>query len=73
MSDFKFEITEHFAQLNISPKGWSKELTRVSWNEREAKYDIREWSPDYSKMGKGITFTEEELRILRDALNQMDL
>lgn len=73
MSEFKFEITEHFAQLNVSAKGWSKELTRVSWNDREAKYDIREWSPDYTKMGKGITFSGEELRILRDALNQMDL
>ncbi|MBG9982887.1 hypothetical protein HZY86_07205 [Aerococcaceae bacterium DSM 111020] len=73
MSEFKFEIIEHFAQLNTSAKGWSKELTRVSWNERDPKYDIREWSPDYTKMGKGVTFTTEELRILRDALNQMDL
>lgn len=73
MADFKFEIQEHLAQLSTSPKGWSKELTSVSWNEREAKYDIREWSPDYTKMGKGLTFTSEELRILRDTLNRMEI
>lgn len=73
MADFKFEIQEHLAQLSTSPKGWSKELTSVSWNEREAKYDIREWSPDYTKMGKGLTFTAEELRILRDTLNRMEI
>lgn len=72
MADFKFEIQEHLAQLSNNPKGWSKELTSVSWNEREAKYDIREWSPDYERMGKGLTFTDDELRILRDALNKIE-
>lgn len=73
MADFTFEILEHFAQLNVNAKGWTKELTRVSWNERDPKYDIREWSPDYTKMGKGMTFTKKELKVLRDALNQMNL
>lgn len=72
MADFKFEIQEHLAQLSTNAKGWSKELTSVSWNEREAKYDIREWSEDYSKMSKGLTFTSEELRLLRDALNKIE-
>ena len=73
MSEFKFEILEHLAQLSTNSKGWSKELTSVSWNERDPKYDVREWSPDYSKMGKGLTFTQEELKGLRDALNRMEL
>lgn len=73
MAEFKFEIKEHLAQLSTNPKGWSKELTSVSWNDRDAKYDIRDWSPDYAKMGKGLTFTNEELRLLRDALNRMEL
>lgn len=73
MSEFKFEILEHLAQLSTNAKGWSKELTSVSWNEREPKYDIRDWSPDYSKMGKGLTFTQEELKGLRNALNRMEL
>ena len=73
MAEFKFEIQEHLAQLSTNPKGWCKELTKVSWNEREPKYDIRDWSPDYTKMGKGLTFTVEELRLLRESLNRMDL
>lgn len=73
MAEFKFEIQEHLAQLSTNPKSWSKELTKVSWNEREPKYDIRDWSPDYTKMGKGLTFTVEELRLLRESLNRMDL
>lgn len=73
MADFKFEIIEHYGQLGENAKGWSKELTKVSWNEREPKYDIRDWSPEYDKMGKGLTFTQEELILLRDALNKMDL
>ncbi|HJG48702.1 MULTISPECIES: YdbC family protein [Ruoffia] len=73
MADFKFEIIEHYGQLSENAKGWSKELTKVSWNEREPKFDIRDWSPEYDKMGKGLTLTEEELRVLRDVLNKMDL
>lgn len=73
MAEFKFEITEHFGQLSENAKGWTKELTKVSWNDREAKYDIRDWSPEYDKMGKGLTFTDEELRQLRDVLNRMDI
>ena len=73
MADFKFEIIEHYGQLSENAKGLSKELTKVSWNEREPKFDIRDWSPEYDKMGKGLTLTEEELRVLRDVLNKMDL
>lgn len=73
MAEFSFEILEHYGQLSESNKGWSKELTSVSWNGRDAKYDIREWAPDYDKMGKGLTFTAEELKNLREVLNKMAL
>lgn len=73
MAEFKFEIMEHYGQLSENASGWTKELTKVSWNEREPKYDIRDWGPEYDKMGKGLTFTEDELRQLRDVLNKMDL
>ncbi|MGI6472322.1 MAG: YdbC family protein [Candidatus Methanomethylophilaceae archaeon] len=68
MSDFKYEIIEEIAVLSESQKGWTKQLNIVSWNENEPKYDIREWSPDRSKMGKGVTFTKEEAAMLRMAL-----
>jgi hypothetical protein len=73
MAEIKFEIKENLAILSESAKGWTKELNLVSWNDKEAKYDIREWSPDHDKMGKGVTLTVEELKKLKEILNSMDL
>lgn len=73
MADIKFEIKETLGVLLQSNKGWKKELNLISWNGREAKYDIREWSPERENMGKGVTFTKDELKALRDILNSMDL
>lgn len=73
MSGIKFEIQENFGVISRSKSGWNKELNFISWNERESKYDIRDWSPEHDKMGKGITLTKEELKGLRDVLNNMDL
>ncbi len=60
MADIKFEIVQSLGVLSESPKGWTKELNLVSWNDREPKYDIREWSPDHEKMGKGVTLSKDE-------------
>jgi hypothetical protein len=43
-----------------------------SWNDRDAKYDIREWSPDGEKMGKGVTLSKEELVGLKELLNNFE-
>ena len=42
-------------------------------NGNAPKYDIRDWSPDGSRMAKGISLTAEELKTLRDILNDMEL
>lgn len=68
MAELKFEITEHIAVLSESSKGWNKELNLISWNGREPKYDIRDWSPNHEKMGKGVTLSNEELEKLKKAL-----
>ena len=73
MSELKYEIVEEIMQLSESLRGWTKELNLVSWNERDPKYDLREWAPDHEKMGKGITLTSEELKKLRDSLNKLNL
>ena len=67
-TDFKFEIVEEIGVLSEGSKGWKKELNRVSWNEGEPKYDIRDWAPDHTKMGKGITLTDDEIKKLKDLL-----
>ena len=68
MADIKFEITEHIGVLSEGSKGWTKEINRVSWNDRDPKIDIREWAPDHTKMGKGITLTDEEAQKLKELL-----
>ncbi len=71
MAEFKYEITERVAVLSQNPNGWERQLNMVSWNEREPKYDIRDWSPDGSKMGKGISLSHDEITILKDVLNEI--
>ncbi|WP_128893859.1 YdbC family protein [Longirhabdus pacifica] len=71
MGDIKFNIDQSLGILSESAKGWTKELNLVSWNGKEAKFDIRDWSPDHDKMGKGITFTKEELQNLKKILDEM--
>lgn len=73
MADFKYEITQKIAVLSTNAKGWERQLNLVSWNERDPKYDIRDWSPDNSKMGKGISLTGEELGILKAVLEDIEL
>ena len=60
----KFNIEKNLFTLGTNENGWSKEVNLVSWNDRDAKYDIREWSPDHKKMGKGVTLSEDELQEL---------
>lgn len=62
--EVKFEIINIIGTISEGKGGWNKLLTRVSWGGNEPKYDIRTWSPDHTKMGKGITLSEEELRSL---------
>mgnify|MGYP002510631049 FL=1 len=68
MSDIKYEIIEKLGILSESTKGWTKELNLISWNGGTPKYDIRDWSPDHEKMGKGITLTDEEAKKLKELL-----
>lgn len=73
MAEFKYEITERIGVLSQNPNGWERQLNMVSWNDREAKYDIRDWSPDGTKMGKGISLTHDEISILKGILDEMEL
>lgn len=73
MADIKYEIKETVGVIAESAKGWKKELNLVSWNGREAKYDLREWSPEHEKMGKGVTLSNDELKALKELLNSIEI
>jgi len=72
VTEIKYEVVEQIAVLSENSKGWTKELNLISWNDKEPKYDIRDWSPD-RKMRKGVTLTEEEARVLMKALETRGL
>lgn len=73
MSEIKYEIIKNVGVVSKSASGWAKELNLISWNDRDAKYDLRDWSADHEKMGKGITFSKEELLALKALLNQIEI
>ena len=66
--EFKFEILAELGVLSESAKGWRKELNVVSFNGNPPKYDLRDWSPNHEKMGKGITMSNDELEQLKKIL-----
>ncbi|MGT2743140.1 YdbC family protein [Streptococcus plurextorum] len=70
MSEFTFKIEEKLLVLSTDKNGWTKELNRVSFNGAEAKWDIRTWSPDHTKMGKGITLNNEEFKTILNAFRK---
>ena len=73
MADIKYEIIEKIGVLSTSASGWAKELNLISWNDREPKYDLRDWAPGHEKMGKGVTLSKEELLALKELLDTIDL
>lgn len=71
MADIKYEIKEELGVLSESAKGWTKELNLISWNGGVPKYDLRDWSPNREKMGKGITLSADEVQELYKLLSKI--
>ena len=83
MANLSFEIQKSFGVLSKNDKEWQKEINIVRWHENRPKLDIRDWDSEHKKMGRGITFTPEEVEkaievfksidveILREAYNSM--
>ena len=72
MTDIKYEIIKKIGVLSTSKSGWTKELNLMRWNDREPKYDLRDWSADRNRRGKGITLSAEELLALKELLNTIE-
>ena len=72
MAEIKYVIVQEICVLSESARGWTKELNLVSWNDREPKFDIREWAPEHSRMGKGVTLSKEEMQMILDTMANFD-
>ena len=72
MADFKYEILDNVGVIFNSKNGWTKEINIISWNGAEGKVDIRSWSPDHSRMGKGISLTVEEFKALKELMDEIN-
>ena len=68
MGEIQFDIVRRLGVISEGKGGWNKELNLVSWNGKPPKLDVREWSPDHEKMGKGITLTGDEAAKLAELL-----
>ena len=55
-----YDIYRELAVLSTSSRGWSKEINVIAWNNYSPKYDIRDWSPNHERAGKGVTLSREE-------------
>lgn len=72
MPEFNYEIVEKIAVLS-SFGNTTKELNKVSYGGSKPKYDLRSWRREDGKetLLKGITLNDEEMAILKDAINKL--
>lgn len=72
MSEIRCEMKQHLGVLSKNERtGWTTEANIISWNDGPEKLDIRDWSPDHNKSGKGKTLTEAEARALSTILEKL--
>lgn len=68
MANDNVRIIKDFGAFGPSSYGMCKHLTLCSWYGREPRLDIRAWSEDMSKCGKGVTLEQSELVDLQDLI-----
>lgn len=66
-----YKIYEHIGNISAENNGWTKEMNFISWNDREPVYDIRSWTQDHTKYGKGVTLTQSEMKLLQELLKEI--
>ncbi len=73
MPDFSYQIVKRIGVISEGSGGWTKELNLISWNGKDAKYDIRDWSPDHENMSKGVTLAAKDVKALKALLDELQL
>lgn len=72
-SEITYEIVEEIAILPKDKEGktkWGLEVNLVSWNGKEPGIDIRWWSTNREKVGKGVNITKRDADLLYKALGK---
>lgn len=65
--NISFTIENDYGKL--SDGKYSPSFTMMTWGKYK-RFDLRKWlDEDFTKPGKGITFTEEELELLKDVFD----
>lgn len=67
------EVKQVFGFLGEDQDFSKKQLTLTSWGVFAPKFDIRTWSDNYERAGKGLTFSAKELLALKELLNRIPL
>ena len=70
MRESQYEIVNEISLFSTCDSGYTKEINLISWNGKEPKYDIRSFSPNREKCGKGITLNADEAAALLKALQK---
>lgn len=72
MSDIQYKVIKDFGEIEVDKKGWKKRLKLIQWGDNQPKYDIRPWSEDNTKFGKGITLDEDEIYALSLLIEELN-
>lgn len=64
MTNLTNTITRHIATLYTESSGWALELGEVAWNKGAPRLELRKWSPDHSRCEKGVTLSQDTLKLL---------
>lgn len=67
------EVARHLGVVSTSAQGWTREVNLVSWNNRPARLDIRDWSPDHTRMSRGVALNGAEVLSLKKLLSDFDV
>lgn len=67
-----YDVQKRFGVISKARNGWTKEMNLVSWNGGAARYEIRSWSPDHIRMGKGVALSLEEIGELKKILANIE-
>ena len=74
LADLNFKIVKSLGVVGEPTKtGWTTELNVVTWFDKEPVYDIRAWSPEHTRCGKGISLNANTLKDLQNLLNSVEI